>query len=90
MKPEIRQFSSTDPGRTLCEKRFDKVTHDKIPFDYRAACKWCKYKNAEAKLEGKLPPRPNLATTNRSGSHCHPLVIYKQHWDIYHGIGDDE
>ena len=84
-------MSNSDPGRSLSEKRFDKVSHEHclLHRKYRAECEWCKFEKAEAKIDGKPPPRKNPVKTNRSCTHCQPLTICQEHWNIYHGIGDD-
>ena len=41
---ERRRISSTDPGGSLSEKRFDKVRHEHLLLNqkYRTESKWCK------------------------------------------------
>ena len=82
---ERKRMSSTDPGGSLCEKRFDKVSHDHLNVgrNARRECEYCKYEKAEAKLEGKPPPRLNPCKIQTSCTHCQPLTICQEHWDIY-------
>ena len=88
MVTKKRQFSSTDPGGSFCEQRFDKVRHDHHLIEQRLDYEWCEYKKAVAKLEEKRPPSNNPVHTNRSCTHFQPLIICTEHWDIYHGIGN--
>ena len=87
---EKRRFSSTDPGRSLDEKRLDKVPHKPVTLhrSLRKECDWCKFKKHEARLEKKTPARQNPVKTQRSCSHCQPLTICKEHWDKWHNNDD--